>query len=295
MAHDSPLVTVGIPVYNGARHLERAARSLLEQTVTDLELLIADNASTDETARLCADLARQDPRVRIIRHPVNIGAPRNWNSLVHAARGRYFKWASVNDSCAPTLLERCIAALEADPGAVLSYGRTQLTDGDGRPTEIYAGDIDVRMCSPSQRFETVCLHMTLNNAMCGVIRTEVLRRTGLDRLYPSGDMALMSELALHGRLLLLPEVLLFRCQAPGSFTSMLDPLQIQRMYDPAAQRPMKLIRGRRHLDNFACITRAPIGWLEKLRAAGTALRLVAWDRQRLWGELRSLSGASLGS
>ena len=295
MAQDKPLVTVGIPVYNGARHLERAARSLLDQTLADFELLIADNASTDDTPQLCAELAKQDGRVRIIRHSVNIGAPRNWNSLVHAAGGRYFKWSSVNDTCAPTLLERCVNALEADPGAVLSYGRTQLTDGDGNPTEIYSGDIDVRMDRPSQRFEAVCLRMTLNNAMCGVIRTDVLRRTGLDRQYPSGDMALMSELALHGRLLLLPEVLLFRRQAPGSFTSMLDPLQIQRMYDPAAQRPMKLIRSRRHLDNFACITRAPIEWGEKFCAAGTAIRLMVWDRGRLWGELRSLSSSSHGT
>ncbi|WP_298824553.1 glycosyltransferase family 2 protein [uncultured Piscinibacter sp.] len=290
MDRQPPLVTVGIPIYNGAKHLEKTAESLLAQTLGDFELLIADNASTDRTPEICAALAHRDPRVRIIRHATNIGAPRNWNCLVHEARGRYFKWASANDRCSPLLLERCVQALEADPGAVLSYGHTQLTDENDQPIEVYAGDIDVRMERPSERFAIVCQRMNLNNAMCGVVRTDVLRKTGLDRLYPSGDMALTSELALHGRILLLPDVLLYRRHAPGSFTSLLDPLQIQRMYDPGAQRPMKLIRSRRHLDNMACIARAPIDWTEKFRAAGTALRLMAWDRRRLWNELRALAG-----
>lgn len=292
MVSKPPLVTVGIPIYNGAKHLEKTAESLLGQTLGDFELLIADNASTDRTSEICADLARRDPRVRIIRHATNIGAPRNWNCLVHEARGRYFKWASASDRCSPLLLERCVQALEGDPGTVLSYGHTQLTDDADQPIEIYAGDIDVRMERPSERFEFVCRRMNLNNAMCGVIRTDVLRKTGLDRLYPSGDMALTSELALHGRILLLPDVLLYRRHAPGSFTSMLDPMQIQRMYDPSARRPMRLIHGRRHVDNFASIARAPIGWTEKLRAGGTALRLLIWDRQRLWSELRALASMS---
>lgn len=284
-----PLVTVGIPIYNGARHLERTVESLLAQTLTDFELLIADNASSDRTPEICADLARRDARIRIIRHERNIGAPRNWNCLVHEAGGRYFKWASANDRCAPTLLERCVGTLEAHPDIVLAYGHTQLTDDHDQPIEIYADDLDVDMERPSDRFAIVCRGMKLNNAMCGVIRTDVLHRTGLDRLYPSGDMALTSELALHGRIRLLPDVLLYRRQAPGSFTSMLDPMQIQRMYDPDASRPMRLIRGRRHLDNLGCIARAPISWVEKARATGTALRLLISDRGHLWQEFRSLT------
>jgi glycosyltransferase involved in cell wall biosynthesis len=283
-----PLVTIGVPVYNGAKFLERTIESLRAQTFSDFELLIADNASTDTTAEICARLAAQDARIRVLRHPTNIGAPRNWNSLVHEARGRYFKWATANDLCAPVLLERCVAALQADPGVVLCYGLTQLTDEDGREIEVYRGDIDVQMARPSDRFEAVCRRMNLNNAMCGLIRTDVLRRTGLDRLYPSGDMALTSELALHGRVMLLPEVLLHRRQSAGTFTSMQSPLQIQRMYDPAAVRPMRLIRWRRHLDNLSCIARAPIGMTEKLRAWGIALRLMISDRVHLWDEVGRL-------
>lgn len=290
MNFKAPLLSIGIPVYNGERFLARAVESLLAQSMTDFELIIADNASTDSTQALCEEFARRDARVRYVRHPTNIGAPRNWNCLVELARGEYFKWATANDLHAPTMLARCVEAMQADPGIVLCYGRTQLMDENERSIEVFQGDIDVQMPDPSDRFAAVCTGMTLNNAMCGVVRTEVLRKTGMDRLYPSGDMALMSELALHGRLKLLPEVLLYRRQGRGTFTSMLTPLQIQRMYDPQARTPMKLIRGRRHLDNFCCILRAPLALRDKLRAFGAALRLLVRDREHLWREMRSLVG-----
>jgi glycosyltransferase involved in cell wall biosynthesis len=282
------MVTIGIPVFNGERYLAGTIESLLQQSFGDFELIVADNASTDGTRVLCERFAALDSRVIYVRHPVNIGAPRNWNCLVHLARGKYFKWASANDHVDPSMLARCVDTMNADPEIALCYGHTLLVDEAGQPIELFKGDFDVSMLQPSARFSAVCSGMTLNNAMCGLIRTNVLRKTGLDRLYPSGDMALTSELALHGKLRLLPEVLLHRRQTPGTFTSMLTPAQIQRVYDPTARKPMKLLRGRRHLDNFRSIVRAPISFFEKLRAFRTAFRLFVWDRRELLGEFRSL-------
>jgi Glycosyl transferase family 2 len=288
MSPRAPLVTIGIPVYNGERYLSRTIESLLAQTLEDFELVIADNASNDATQSLCEEFSRRDPRVRYVRHQANIGAPRNWNCLVHRANGEYFKWASANDHVAPTMLARCVETMMLDTSIVLCYGHTLLIDETDRPIKVFEGDLDVSMAQPSVRFSVVCSGLTLNNAMCGLIRTDTLRKTALDRLYPSGDMALMSELALHGKLRLLPEVLLHRRQTPGTFTSMLTPIQIQRTYDPGARVPMKLLRGRRHVDNLRCIARAPISLDEKLRATSSALRLLVSDRQALLGEFQSL-------
>jgi glycosyltransferase involved in cell wall biosynthesis len=95
-----PLVSVGLPVYNGERYLSRALDSILEQSLSDFELIISDNASSDTTEAICRDYARRDPRIRYVRQRENLGAPRNWNFVVHEARGRYFKWASASDYCA---------------------------------------------------------------------------------------------------------------------------------------------------------------------------------------------------
>lgn len=291
----TPSVTVGVPVYNGAVYLEEAVQSILRQTYTDFELIIADNASTDDTPAVCRRLAQSDRRVRVLRHATNIGAPRNWNSLVPEARGRYFKWASSSDICAPQMLERCVAALESDPDQVLCYGHTQLTGAGGEPIEVYRHDLDLQMDRPSDRFAAVCRGLRLNNCQSGVVRTDVLRRTGLDRLYPSGDMVLTAELALHGRIRLLPEVTLYRRHAEGTFSSMKTPLQIQRMYDPEATRPMRFIRGRLHLDRLASVWRAPISTAERLRASAFALRLLVSDRRHMLREVRSALGFATAS
>ena len=272
-------------MYNGERFLAQALDSLLAQTVTDLELIISDNASTDGTPALCREYVRRDPRVRYVRQPVNIGAPRNWNAVVHEARGTFFKWASANDTCAPTMLERCVARMQTDPGIVLCQGLTQLVDEDERPIQVYGGDASFDDERPSDRYARVAKQMEMNNAQSGVIRLDVLRRTGLDRLYPSGDMALMAELALYGKFVVLPEVLLTRRQGAATFSAMKTPLEAHRLFKPDAKAPMRLLVVRRHLDALASIARARIPVREKLRACRIALTLARWDRVRMWREL----------
>lgn len=283
----APRVTIGIPVYNGESYLQAAVESLLRQTFSDFEVLIADNASTDATATICRHLAAQDARIRVIRHSTNIGAPRNWNSLVHAARGEFFKWASCNDVCDERMLESCVAVLDADPSQVLVYGRTQLMTEEGESIGLFDGDIDVQMPRPSDRFAAVCRSIRLNNPQSGLMRTAVLRRTSLDRLYPSGDLVLTAEIALHGRIRLLPDVMLYRRQGINTFTSAKSPLQIQRLYDPGANRPLHFRRGRRHLDNLRCIWRAPMCVAERLRASAFALRMLSYDRVNVLREVGS--------
>jgi glycosyltransferase involved in cell wall biosynthesis len=287
-----PLVSIGVPVYNADRFLKRALDSLLGQTLSDFELIISDNASTDGTQAIGEDYARRDRRVRYIRQPTNLGAPRNWNVVAREARGVFFKWASGSDYCAPVMLEKCVAAMQADGAVVLCYGRTQLVDEHEQPLEVYESDLAFDEDRPSERFARVSALMALNNAQCGVIRRDSLRLTRLDRLYPSGDMALMAELSLYGKFRLVPEVLLFRRQSTGTFTSMLTPLERQRVYDPGAKAPMAFIRGRRHLDNIVSIARAPVPAVEKFRAYRSELRQLRWDRVHLWRELLSLFAGS---
>jgi glycosyltransferase involved in cell wall biosynthesis len=288
-----PLVSIGVPVFNGEGFLEVALDSFRAQTFSDFELIISDNASNDGTQAICEAYVRRDGRIRYIRQKSNIGAPRNWNVLVHEARGIFFKWASANDYCSPMMLQECIDVMKADPGVVLCYGRTQLVDENEERIAIYEQDISFDEDRPSERFASVCNQLGLNNLQCGVFRLDVLRRTRLDRLYPSGDLALIAELALYGRLKVIPKILLFRRQSRRTFTSMLTPLERQRVYDPRAKAPMKFILARRHLDDLMSISRAPIPVVEKIRAYRIALRIARWNRIHLWREfLSALKGAS---
>jgi len=283
-----PLVSVGIPVFNGEKNLARALDSILNQTYSNLEIIISDNASNDGTRGICEEYVLRDSRIRYIRQNKNIGAPRNWNVVVHKASGVYFKWASANDYCAPNMIEKCVEVLNGDPGIVLCYGRTQLVDKDETPIEVYDGDSSFAQDRPSERFVNICRQIRLNNMQCGVFRLEVLRHTGLDRPYPSGDIALMAELVLYGRFRLLPDILLYRRQSRDTFTSLLTSMELQKVYNPQRKKPMKLIQTRRYVDNFLSILRASIPAIEKLRSLAFVLRMVIWDRKKICLEFLSL-------
>jgi glycosyltransferase involved in cell wall biosynthesis len=281
-----PVISVGVPVYNGARFLSRAIDSLLGQSFTDLELIISDNASTDSTREICERYAQRDPRVRYFRQPANIGAPENWNFVVRQARGRFFKWASANDYCDGDMLAKCAAVLDADRRMVLCYGRTRLIDDADRPVELYDGDLSVLDERPSERYGKVRRCLGLNNAQMGLIRMDVLRHTRLERKYPAGDMVLMAELTLLGPFALLPDVLFYRRMSKEAASRFLSRAELQQFIDPTARGTMN--HWRLQWDYIAVVARAPIAFREKWRCFRVTARHAYWDGPELWKDLRAL-------
>ncbi|MCA9368423.1 glycosyltransferase family 2 protein, partial [Candidatus Kaiserbacteria bacterium] len=82
-----PKVTIGLPVYNGEPFLEEALDAIVHQSFHDFELIISDNASTDNTEEICRRYAEQHPNIRYIRQPKNQGAAQNYNIVFEAATG----------------------------------------------------------------------------------------------------------------------------------------------------------------------------------------------------------------
>ena len=222
-----PTLSVGLPVYNGADFVAEAIEFILSQSFTDFELLIQDNASTDETEDICRVYAARDARVHYVQNPRNVGAAANYNLVFERARGRYFKWAAHDDVCTPDFFARCVAALERDPAVVLCCGQTRLINDDGSPVSYdqeqkcyvtrhgeRVGQIDpahrAEGTRASGRFWDVLVRTMRTFEIFGVIRADVLRRTRLHGGYYGSDKVLLAELSLLGRFHLLPEVLLLR-------------------------------------------------------------------------------------
>lgn len=93
----NPTVSIGMPVYNGEKYLRDALDSLLSQTFSDFELIISDNASTDNSGNICLEYASKDNRIRYIRQPDNIGAAANFKFVFDKAGSEYFMWAACDD------------------------------------------------------------------------------------------------------------------------------------------------------------------------------------------------------
>jgi glycosyltransferase involved in cell wall biosynthesis len=231
-------VTIGLPVHDGAALLPDALDSLLAQTHEDFELLISDNASTDDTPEIAADYAARDERVQWWRFSENRGAAFNYNHVFSRARGALFKWASHDDLCAPTFLARCIEALdEGGPEVVLAYPRTMLIDLEGNELEPFDDRLDLRSPHPARRLRDYALRWRLANALFGVVRASTLARTHLVQPYVSSDLTLIAELALRGAFHEVPDRLFSRRIHPDSSrrgTLSLD--AVATWFDPGRRR-----------------------------------------------------------
>lgn len=126
-----PPVSICIPVYNGAAFLAEAVESALAQTFTDFELIVLDNASTDETPRILERFS--DKRLRIIRQASNIGATANFNAALREARGEWLKILCADDLLYPDGLKRQMRHIQPSEGCrpVLLCSARDVIDATG--------------------------------------------------------------------------------------------------------------------------------------------------------------------
>lgn len=280
-----PLVSLGLPVYNGENFLRAALDSILAQTYARWELILSDNGSTDTTPRICAEYAARDGRIRYYRHPFNMGASRNFNFTFDLARGPLFRWTAHDDVCHPELLERCVAAMLAHPEAVLCHPRTRVIGPDGAP--LHDDPVRLRTDSPlvEQRFhDLICLDHSCFQVF-GLIRTALLGRTPLLGAFVGADRNLLAELSLIGPFHEIPETLFFRRDHPHTSTRQFpgakERLAWFREKSVGARHPTL----RRAGGYLASIFRAPLTARERLACLGV---LLEWCGQRAASFCRGL-------
>ena len=231
-----PQISLGMPVYNGATYLEAALDSLLAQTFRNFELIISDNASTDETAKICAAYAERDSRIRFYRNATNMGASWNFNRVYSLSRAPYFKQAAHDDLCEPTFLERCFEVLEGDPSVIMAYPRTILIDGRGDELERFSGTLDLRENLPHQRFQHFH-HVFGEQSIChpifGVMRVAQVRDREILPRFIASDMVLLAELSLRGKIVEIPEYLFKLRWHAGASTVAQKPFDLRALwFDP---------------------------------------------------------------
>lgn len=130
-----PLVSVCIPAYNNAAYIKETIDSILNQTYRNLELIICDDTSKDNTVEVVESI--QDDRIKLYKNEKNLGMSGNWNHCLKLCTGEYIKLICADDMLAPECLEKEVKALMENPKAVLAESDTQLFDLDGRPKGFY--------------------------------------------------------------------------------------------------------------------------------------------------------------
>lgn len=198
-----PLISVVMPCYNGAAHLAGSVASALGQSFNDLELIVVDDGSTDNSQEILSAIA--DPRLRVISQ-ANRGVCAARNRGLTEARGEYLAFLDSDDTWEPHCLEKLLAALSADPDAALAYCGWQnlgLSGGRGAP-----------FVPPDYEGQNKCEGLFRNCRW--PIHAALTRRSAIEevgrfdeRFITSEDYLLWLKIALRHKIVRVPEVLAY--------------------------------------------------------------------------------------
>jgi hypothetical protein len=173
-----------MPTYNYGHFLEQAVESVLGQSRTDLELVVSDNASTDDTEALMRAYAERDPRVRYHRNDENVGLAANFSLVFERSDpgSRYFIGLPADDWWKPDLLAKLVGAAEAHPEATVVHSDIHRTDAEGAVLNTYNAMIghDHPPAGPHGGIER------LYRINFIPFQTALVRRADFERLSPDG-------------------------------------------------------------------------------------------------------------
>jgi len=195
----TPMVSIGLPVFNGERSLGSALDSLLTQTAGEFELIISDNASTDQTESLCRAYAKRDGRIRYIRQDVNLGAEANFLYVLERAAGKYFMWAAADDIRSPDFITLNLEFLESHPDYVCSISPVRFEGRDF--DELQMGDRSLDDDRFDLRIRRFFGPWHANGAFYSLMRTEAIKKCEwVGARFLGADWAVVLYLARQGKL-----------------------------------------------------------------------------------------------
>lgn len=220
MKSENELITVGMPVYNGEEHLEEAIRSILSQTFTHFELIIADDCSTDKSRTIYEKFAKKDKRIKIFRHKNNIGSIANFNFVLQKAKGNYFIWAAQDDIRKKNALIELISLFHKFPDAVLAVSHYQ----NIFKNQIYTVFPDNPVTNNYTHLESVIQFLKSGNLsfFYGLHKTANLKKSGgyfIDSrpFFKSSDFITILRVLLNGKYVYTSKILFYK-RDTGLFT-----------------------------------------------------------------------------
>lgn len=197
---NKPLVSIGLPIYNEEKRLSETIESAINQTYSNLEIIISDNNSIDNSYQIALDYAKKDSRIKVIKQQANIGVTNNFKFLLDQAQGKYFFWLGAHDKISTNYVEVHCANLESSDENVMSYGNTELID-DQKVKLPYHGNAFINLDSSSVRLRALKVLNNLNYcyAIHGVFRKSVMKKFNFD-VQSGPDRLMLFITAIYGKI-----------------------------------------------------------------------------------------------
>lgn len=223
-----PLVSIGMPVYNGAQYIRRALDSLLAQDYDNYEIIISDNASTDQTLEILEEYALMYPQIRTYTQSENVGIQGNFRIVLRLARGEYFMWAADDDYWEPEFLKTLVNELESDPTAGVVQCAVRRENPDGSLKDIIRFEekynrskfshwqVALKLLSPDKKIKM----LKYNLFICGLFKhkviIDILDTRNKFPLY--GERATLTPIALAYKFLYVDAILFSKTVHQEKFT-----------------------------------------------------------------------------
>jgi len=214
---NNPIVTIGLPVFNGEKLLKKRLDSIISQTFSDFKVLISDNDSTDNTQKICYDYLSKDSRIEYFRQEKNIGMNNFW-FLLDEAKSKYFVWAAVDDWWLPQFLEKNVKILESNNKFVGSISKIEYDDMNHVKTKspkfskikkYYSYDEYPK----SPDFENrVKFYLRLNRGenIYSIFHTDIIKKFRKIKKCVGLDLAIILGVLKYGEINIIDEVLMYR-------------------------------------------------------------------------------------
>lgn len=223
----STKLTIGMPVYNEEKFIQKKLDSLLSLEFKNFELIISDNNSTDSTSTICQKFANHDKRIKFYQQSENIGPWKNFGFVLEKSTSDYFVWTAADDVILPGFFEKNIKILESNNDVVCSISKVErygekLSNFESKPTDSLTEKIYKKIRryfrpygfvpltgSFEQKAETFLRHSTGQN-FYGIFKTIPLQKS-LKNIWTKkteGELFLFLSVLRYGDLYVIDDVLL---------------------------------------------------------------------------------------
>ena len=193
---NSPLVTIGVPLYNEEKYIGESLLSVINQSYKPITIIISDNGSKDKSLDIVNELAAKYPDITVYAQEQNKGPYFNFRFLLDTANTNYFMWFGAHDYMAPDFIENAVKKLEADKTIVEVYPKMGTIIHNEKIPDYTHDDFEVKTNSITDRFLKIIENVNTGSATHGLYRTDVLRKSYID--INGGDLFLFLNAAKEG-------------------------------------------------------------------------------------------------
>jgi glycosyltransferase involved in cell wall biosynthesis len=237
-------LSIGLPVFNGEKFLQKCLDSLLEQTFENFEIIISDNASTDNTQNICQKYSEKDKRIRYIRQEKNIGLLPNFNFVLEQSNNKFFMWIGVDDYILPDYVKKNIDVLISNSNVVGSVSQIKpynFSDSDVDQIDSKFIDFTKKLRTRFKKLDAFSISGNydqkvrdyLTGSTCqviyGIFRTNKLQKSIISSLFVGLDWAEMLNVLKFGDIHVINEVLMYEFEGGRSSDGI---LHISKTYNP---------------------------------------------------------------